>query len=302
MRTLLAAFRSALFVVAFYLGSVPIVAAAVVVSWIAPAAVIPVARAWAGWFSLTTRVLLGIRCRVTGTVPATPVLAAFKHQAAYETIMVLALFRAPAVVMKAELTRIPLWSTAARVHGIIPIDRSESTVALRQMLRAANAAKAAGRPVVIFPEGTRTPAGRRPAAQGRTRRTVPRAQAAAGPGRGRFRRVLAEGFRQIPRHRHLRVRRADPAGARPRRHRGAGPCRDQRVEPPMKRIPLWLTIVPLLIGGVVYWHFWSGWRDTLRADLAAVMPGVPVDDRRLSVPARGRHRRAALSRSRVRSG
>ncbi len=44
----------------------------------------------------------------------------------------------------------------------------------------------------------------------------------------------------------------------------------------MKRIPLWLTIVPLLLGGAVYWHFWSGWRDTLRADLAAVMPGVPV--------------------------
>ncbi len=44
----------------------------------------------------------------------------------------------------------------------------------------------------------------------------------------------------------------------------------------MKRIPVWLTIVPLLLGGLVYWHFWSGWRDELRADLAAVMPGVPV--------------------------
>lgn len=44
----------------------------------------------------------------------------------------------------------------------------------------------------------------------------------------------------------------------------------------MKRVPLWLTIVPLVLGLAVYWHFWSGWRDTLRADLAAEMPGVPV--------------------------
>lgn len=44
----------------------------------------------------------------------------------------------------------------------------------------------------------------------------------------------------------------------------------------MRRIPLWLAVVPLVVGGGVYWHFWSGWRDTLRADLAAVMPGVPA--------------------------
>ncbi len=162
MRVALAAIRSGAFALAFYLGSVPIVLFAVLVSWIAPEAVVPVARVWAGWFALTTRFLLGIRCRVTGTVPRTPVLAAFKHQAAYETIMILRLFRAPAAVMKAELTRIPFWSAAARVHGIIPVDRDESTVALRAMLRAAHAAKLAGRPVVIFPEGTRTRPGDAP--------------------------------------------------------------------------------------------------------------------------------------------
>ena len=162
MRTALAAVRSAIFALLFYLGSVPIVVAAVIVSRIAPTAVVPIARVWAGWFALTTRFVLGIRCRLIGTVPTTPVLAAFKHQAAYETIMILTLFRAPAAVMKAELTRIPLWSAAARVHGIIPVDRSESTGALRSMLRAANAAKAAHRPVVIFPEGTRTKPGDAP--------------------------------------------------------------------------------------------------------------------------------------------
>ncbi len=44
----------------------------------------------------------------------------------------------------------------------------------------------------------------------------------------------------------------------------------------MKRVPLWLTVVPLVLGAAVYWHFWTGWRDTLRADLGAVLPGTPV--------------------------
>jgi hypothetical protein len=44
----------------------------------------------------------------------------------------------------------------------------------------------------------------------------------------------------------------------------------------VRRIPLWLTIVPLALGGAVYWHIWSGYRDTLRSDIAAVVPGAAV--------------------------
>ncbi len=44
----------------------------------------------------------------------------------------------------------------------------------------------------------------------------------------------------------------------------------------MKRVPLWLTIVPLLLGGLIYWQFWAGWRDRLRTDLAVAVPGEAV--------------------------
>ncbi|QYE33861.1 DUF2125 domain-containing protein [Polymorphobacter sp. PAMC 29334] len=40
----------------------------------------------------------------------------------------------------------------------------------------------------------------------------------------------------------------------------------------MRRVPLWLTIVPLALGGAVYWHYWSGWKDQFRTDIATVMP------------------------------
>ena len=44
-------------------------------------------------------------------------------------------------------------------YGIIPVARSEGAKALRDLMRAAKAAKEQGRPFLIFPEGTRTPHG-----------------------------------------------------------------------------------------------------------------------------------------------
>lgn len=39
-----------------------------------------------------------------------------------------------------------------------------------------------------------------------------------------------------------------------------------------RRVPLWLTLVPLLVG-LGAWHLaWSGWRDRLAADLGALLP------------------------------
>lgn len=154
--------RSLVYTVVFYLGSVPIVAVAAATTLFRPTAVIALARVWAHWFRWCTRTLLGIRLVVEGEVPQHAVLVALKHQAAYETIMVLWLFRRPAVVLKAELHRVPLWGLAARRHGTIPVDRAGSGAALRTMLRAAGAAKAEDRPVLIFPEGTRTAPGDAP--------------------------------------------------------------------------------------------------------------------------------------------
>ena len=42
----------------------------------------------------------------------------------------------------------------------------------------------------------------------------------------------------------------------------------------MRRIPLWLTLMPLLVGGVAWRVAWTGWRDQFRADLMQVLrPG-----------------------------
>ena len=41
----------------------------------------------------------------------------------------------------------------------------------------------------------------------------------------------------------------------------------------MKRWPIWLTVVPLLVAIAGYWWFWSGYKDSFRADIARVLPG-----------------------------
>jgi 1-acyl-sn-glycerol-3-phosphate acyltransferase len=61
----------------------------------------------------------------------------------------------PAVVLKRELLRIPFYGWYLRKAGIIPIERSAGAAAVRQMITKAKNVLAAGRPILIFPEGTR---------------------------------------------------------------------------------------------------------------------------------------------------
>ncbi len=120
------------------------------------------AHLWSMAFVWTARVFLGIRLVVRGRVPQTAVLVAAKHQSYYEAILTLCLFDHAAVVMKAELHRIPLWGFIAKRQGSIFVDRAQRGTALRAMLKQAQTRAAENRPIFIFPEGTRTAVGTAP--------------------------------------------------------------------------------------------------------------------------------------------
>lgn len=154
--------RSLAFALVFYPGSVVYVLAGFVVLPFGRKAVRKVADAWAGFHRACARFLLGIRSRVEGEVPSGPALVAVKHQSMFETLEIALILDTPATVMKSELGRIPLWGRLTRIYGILPVDRDGGGAALRKLLRAADEAKAEGRPIVIFPEGTRVPPGERP--------------------------------------------------------------------------------------------------------------------------------------------
>ena len=120
------------------------------------------AHQWARWFVWCAQLFLDIRLVVRGRVPQEGVIIASKHTSMYETILTLYLFDHPAVVMKAELRKIPIWGFVADRHGSIFVERGKAGAALKSMLRQAKARASEGRPIFIFPEGTRVPVGTAP--------------------------------------------------------------------------------------------------------------------------------------------
>jgi len=113
------------------------------------------ARFWSLWLLRVAR----IRLAVTGLdqVPAAgPVIYMGNHQGNFDIgALTLAIPRRFSWVAKEELFRVPIFGSAMRRAGYIPLDRSDGRKALKSMKLAAERI-AAGSSVVIFPEGTRT--------------------------------------------------------------------------------------------------------------------------------------------------
>jgi len=133
-----------------------------------PEKLVDYAAVWAGLVIGALRLLCGVSVDVTGAayLPAEgPVLIAAQHQSAFDTLIWLRLVHRPAYVLKQELLRLPVVGPLLVPCGFIPVDREGGTAALRKMLADCRAAAAAGRPIVIFPEGTRVAPGQRGALQ-----------------------------------------------------------------------------------------------------------------------------------------
>ena len=121
------------------------------------------ARLWIGGGLALLSAIVGLRHRVIGLEhrPAGPAIYAAKHQSAWDTLILSVLLDRPAFVLKQELLRVPFFGWYLRHCAMIPVDRQGRAAALKRMLAAAREAADAGRPVLIFPEGTRVQPGER---------------------------------------------------------------------------------------------------------------------------------------------
>lgn len=154
--------RSLVFTIVWYPGSTFCVLVSPIFSWIGRPAQIRWTYVWVYFHAWCTRWLLGIRARVEGEIPPGPMLFAVKHEAAYEAVHVFTLLDRPAPVFKEELTRIPIWGLITAAYGVVVVDRAGGAKTMRKLLAEARALQAEGRPILIFPEGTRVPHGTRP--------------------------------------------------------------------------------------------------------------------------------------------
>ena len=122
-------------------------------------------QAWARTSLLLQRLLVGTKMEVRGRehIPEGACLVAGKHQSMWETFAILPLLDDPAVVLKKELSYIPFFGWFIHKFRMIPVERSAGTQALRKLTARAEQEIAAGRQVVIMPEGTRRSPGDPPA-------------------------------------------------------------------------------------------------------------------------------------------
>jgi 1-acyl-sn-glycerol-3-phosphate acyltransferase len=162
---MVAALRSLLFVPIFYLGSIPVVIGAFIGSFINPTMLHYFVQCWSGYHRFCARWILGINEQIDGVFVVKPVLYVVKHESMYEAINMPHMFGRPGVVAKQELFRTPFWGHAAQAYGMTSVDRDAGSGALRKMITWGKAMKAAGRPIVIFAEGTRVPHGESPPLQ-----------------------------------------------------------------------------------------------------------------------------------------
>jgi 1-acyl-sn-glycerol-3-phosphate acyltransferase len=162
MSDFMARLRSAVFSVVFLTGTAIAIVVGLCVGLLGQRVLHAYVNGWTRFHALCAFLILGIRSRVEGPVPAGPVLIACKHESMFETLELMHVLRHPGVVAKRELTDFPLWRWVTRLYGMVPVDREASAAALRAMLRATDPIREQGRSLLIFPEGTRVAPGDTP--------------------------------------------------------------------------------------------------------------------------------------------
>ncbi len=121
-----------------------------------------VVRLWSQLVNIGLRHLCNIRVEIRGQhfLPAgRPALIAAKHQSMWDTIIFLSLLTKPVYVLKKELGLIPFFGWYTLRTGMVRVDREGHASALKKMIGDAKRCIAAGKSLVIFPEGSRAPAG-----------------------------------------------------------------------------------------------------------------------------------------------
>ena len=154
--------RSLLFLLVFYPATLLFIGAGLGAGLFSTPAMRSVVHNWARLHHWIAEHLLGIRVHVEGEIPPGPHLIAVKHQSMFETVEMVLIARTPVIVLKRELADMPLFGPMTRRYGVIPVDREAGAKALRELLAGAKAAVASGRPVIIYPEGTRVAPGTAP--------------------------------------------------------------------------------------------------------------------------------------------
>jgi 1-acyl-sn-glycerol-3-phosphate acyltransferase len=138
-------------------------AAMLVMFWLPRVPVYRMAASWCRVNLLGARWICGIRYRMVGAenIPSSPHIVLSKHSSTWETLALTQFFPPLAYVAKKELLSIPFFGWGFALASPITIDRSAGTDAMQQIVAQGRERFRQGFWIVLYPEGTRIPPGRR---------------------------------------------------------------------------------------------------------------------------------------------
>lgn len=157
--------RSLLFNIALYVNLIGWMIAALPFLVLPRRHFLKVAKGWCRSSLWLMRVIVGTHVEFRGreNIPPGGVIIAAKHHSMWETFALFPEVADGVFILKRELTWIPLFGWYLWKQDMIAVDRSKGSAAMTAMNARARDVIAAGRQILIFPEGTRRPAGAEPA-------------------------------------------------------------------------------------------------------------------------------------------
>lgn len=156
--------RSLLFNALFYLVTIVLMIVGLPTLLIGRSGILALARLWGAVLLWLLKLICGLEVEFRGVenIPHGGALVAVKHQSFLETVALLKHIQDFAIILKRELTFVPIFGLYLLVSKQIAIDRAQGLKSLRKVVSATRPALADGRKVIIYPEGTRRPPGAPP--------------------------------------------------------------------------------------------------------------------------------------------
>jgi 1-acyl-sn-glycerol-3-phosphate acyltransferase len=118
---------------------------------------------WPRFATWLAKIVLGIDYVVEGreNIPREPCIILSKHQSAWETIAYNAIFPPHVYVIKREMLWVPFLGWGLALYSPISINRANRRQAMQRLIAVGRQRFEQGFCVMIYPEGTRIPVGKR---------------------------------------------------------------------------------------------------------------------------------------------
>lgn len=116
---------------------------------------------WAHLLMFCAKYIGGMQVKIHGAenIPKKSVVIMCNHQSMWETMALQVFFPRQTWVLKRELLRVPFFGWALALLRPIAISRKNPKIAMAQLMTKGKKVLQSGTNVVIFPEGSRSPAG-----------------------------------------------------------------------------------------------------------------------------------------------